>query len=228
MNRAVAVMKMHLVDRLTLVVLPLGILASSFAINVLIWLPMDADGRRTGGSVSTFIFVLAAGMFAVIRGLPFALGMGATRRSFAVGTAMTGAVLSAAYGTLYLVLQGVESLTNGWGLHGVFFDWAWFDRSVWPARWLVVVAAFFGSWVLGTAIAALWSRWGTPALVIGGPGLVLLGGGAVAVLTWQHWWHQVGSWFSSQTPMTSTGWLVVGSAALAVATWASLRRVSAS
>jgi hypothetical protein len=226
MNRATAVMKMHLVDRLTLVVLPLGILAASFVINLVIWLPLPQDGRQTGGAVSIFVFVLAAAMFAVVRGLPFALGMGASRRSFAIGTALTGGVLAVGFGTLYVLLGGLESLTNGWGLHGTFFDFSWFHRSVWPARWAMLVVSFLASWLLGTALAALWPRWGMVALVLGGPAVIVVGGGGFALITWQKWWDSVGSWFSGLTPVTSTGWLVLASAALATMTWASLRRVS--
>lgn len=227
MSRAVAVMKMHLVDRLTLVVLPLGILASSFVINLVIWLPIEPDGRRTGGAASTFVFVLAAAVFAVVRGLPFALGMGASRRSFAIGTALTGGVLAVGFATLYVMLAGLESLTHGWWLHGVFFDFAWFDRSAWPARWLMLVAAFSASWLLGTALAAVWPRWGMPALVVGGPALIVVGGGLAALTTWRAWWDGVGSWFAGLTPLTSTLWLVVACLALAAATWGSLRRTTA-
>jgi hypothetical protein len=228
MNRAVAVMKMHLVDRLTLIVLPLGILASAFVINILVWLPLGTDDRKTGGALSVFVFVLAAALFAVVRGLPFALGMGATRRSFAIGTALTGGVLALGFGTLYVLLAGLENLTNGWGLHGVFFDYAFLGRSVWPARWLMLVVAFLASWLLGTALASLWPRWGMPAIAVGGPVVILVSGGAFALLTWQHWWDSIGSWFSGLTPLTSSGWLVLASAALAGITWASLRRVRAS
>ncbi|HET6152463.1 MAG TPA: hypothetical protein VFE15_05870 [Marmoricola sp.] len=228
MNRATAVMKMHLVDRLTLVVLPLGILAASFTVNVLVWLPLAKDGRHTGGALAVPAFVLAAAIFAVVRGLPFALGMGVTRRSFVLGTLMTGAVLAVGFGTLYVLLGGLENLTGGWWLHGTFFDYSFFHRSIWPARWLMLVVGFFASWLLGTAVASLYPRWGMVALVIAGPAVVLAGGGAIALLTWQHWWHSVGSWFSGLTPVTSSGWLVLASAVLAAATWGSLRRVSAS
>lgn len=226
MNHAVAVMKMHLVDRLTLIALPLGILLSSFLINLVIWLPLSPDGRRTGGAASVFVFVLAAAVFAVVRGLPFALGMGASRRAFALGTTMTGAVLSLGFGTLYLVLGEVERASGGWGLGGAFFDFAWLERSSWPARWLLLVVAFLVAWLVGTALAALWPRWGMYALVVGGPLVVVLAGGAVALLTWQHWWDPVGAWLGGLTPLTSSGWLVLLGAASAAATWASLRRTS--
>ncbi len=73
MNRAVAVARMHLVDRMTLFVMPLGILAAAFVANLLIWLAVPEDSRTTGALMSIYCFVLAAAVLAVLKGLPFAL-----------------------------------------------------------------------------------------------------------------------------------------------------------
>jgi hypothetical protein len=227
MNRAVAVMRMHLVDQLTLVVMPLGILASAYVVNVLVWLPLDSENRKTGGALALPIFVLAAAMFAVVRGLPFALGMGATRRSFAIGTLMTGGVLAAGFGTLYLVLGRIEDATGGWGLNGTFFDFSFFNRSAWPLTWLMLVVTFLAAWLVGAALASVWPRWGMVALAVGGPALIILGGGVAALVTWQGWWSSVWSWLDGLTPVTSAGWLAALCLACAAATWGALRRVSA-
>jgi hypothetical protein len=226
MNRAVAVMKMHLVDQLTLVVMPLGILASAYLVNVLVWLPLAEDNRKTGGALALPIFVLAAAMFAVVRGLPFALGMGTTRRAFALGTLMTGGVLAAGFGTLYLVLGQIEDATGGWGLNGTFFDYGFFNRSPWPLTWLMLVVTFLAMWVLGAVLASVWPRWGMVALAVGGPLVVVVAGGLVALTTWRGWWGSIWSWFGDLTPWSSTGWLLLACAVCAAATWGALRRVS--
>ena len=95
-RRAIAVMRMHLTDQVTLLLMPLGVLASAFALNIVIWRFVPPDGRQTGGAVSIYSFVAAAALYAVVRGLPFALGMGSSRRAFTYGTLLTG-------GTGYLV-----------------------------------------------------------------------------------------------------------------------------
>jgi hypothetical protein len=227
MDRAIAVMRMHLVDHLTLFVLPLGILASSFAINIVIWSMVPADGRTTGGAASLYVFVLIAGMFQVLRGLPFALGMGASRRAFALGTAMTGLVIAVAFGTLYLVLRELEIATGGWWLSGSFFDFAWFDRSAWPVMWLLFVVSIAATFALGAWISGIWARFGTPAMVVGGPAAILLLGGAAVLVTWREWWSEVGHWFAGLTPLTATGWLALLAVVLTAATWGTLRRVRA-
>ena len=86
LNRALAVAHMHLVDRVTLFVMPFAICGSAFVINIVLWTFVPVDGRNTGAASSLHFFVLAAAILAVLRGLPFALGMGASRRAFVLGT----------------------------------------------------------------------------------------------------------------------------------------------
>jgi hypothetical protein len=228
MNRAVAVMRMHLVDRVTLFVMPLTILAAAFAINLALWQVVPADGRSTGGGASVYFFVLVAAMLAVVRGLPFALGMGSSRRAFTIGTGLVGLVIAVAFGTLYLVLQAVEQVSDGWGMRGRFFDFPWFDGSSWAIRWLLFVVSFATTFLLGAWVSATWARWGTLALVVGAPLLILLGGGGAVLVSWQRWWGDVWSWFGDLTPLTLTGWATLLAVVLGAATWATLRRVRAS
>ena len=227
LNRSVAVMRMHLVDRATLFVLPLGIVAASFATNIVIWSLVPTDGRSTGGAASLYVFVAIAAMFAVARGLPFALGMGSSRRAFALGTGLTGLVIAAVMGTIYLVLRTLERATDGWWLQGSFFDFPWFDQAPWPVVWLLFVVSIAATFALGAWLSGIYARWGTPGLVVAGPLAVLVGGGLAALVTWRGWWGDVGTWFADQTPLAAIGWCAVLALALTAATWSTLRRVRA-
>lgn len=225
MNRAVAVMRMHLVDRMTLFVLPLSILAAAFAVNIVIWSFVSVDGRKTGGAASLYFFVAIAAMFAVTRGLPFAMGMGSSRRGFALGTALTGLVIATSLGTLYFVLRIVERATDGWGLQGHFFDFAWMHRSPWAVSWLMFVVSLAATFALGGFLASIYARWSMAGLVVGGPVAILVLGGAAIVLTWREQWHSLGTWLAGQTPLSASGWMVVVALALTGAAWLTLRRV---
>jgi hypothetical protein len=227
MSRALAVAHMHLVDRLTLFVMPFAICAAAFAVNLVVWQFVPVDGRSTGGGASLHVFVLAAAALAVVRGLPFALGMGASRRAFVVGTGLTGLVLAALMGTVWAILRQVEELTNGWGRHGHFFDFAWMHRSSWGVVWLMLMVSIGACFALGAAVASIWSRFGTPGLVIGAPLAVLVLGGLSGLVSVQHWWSNVWSWFGDQTPLSATGWLALAVVVLTASSWATLRRVSA-
>lgn len=227
MNRSVAVMRMHLVDRMTLMLLPAAVLASAFVINVLIWSVIARDGRHTGAVACLPIFLLVTGALAVVRGLPFALGMGSSRRAFTLGTAMTGVLLSVAFGTLAALLRAVERLTDGWGMGGNFFDFPWMHRDPWPVVWLLFVLTCLASWTVGSLVSACWARFGNLTLVIGVPALILVAGALAILVSWRGWWHDVWHWCAQQTPATTSPWLIVLTALAAAATWSVLRRVRA-
>jgi hypothetical protein len=225
--RARAVAHMHLVDRLTLFVLPLGICATAFAVNLVIWQFVPVDGRSTGGASSLQFFVLAAAILAVVRGLPFALGMGASRRAFVVGTGMTGLVLAVFMGTVWAILRRIEEVSGGWWLHGHFFDFPWMHQSSWGVVWLMLVLSISACFTLGTAVASIWSRFGTLGLLVGGPVAVVVLGGLSGLVSIQHWWGHVWSWFGDLTPLSASGCLAVAVVVLTASSWGTLRRVSA-
>jgi hypothetical protein len=227
MNRAVAVMRMHLVDRVTLFALPLSIVAASFTVNIVIWSFVAVDGRQTGGAGALYVFVVLAAMFAVTRGLPFAMGMGSSRRGFALGTALTGLVIAAILGTIYFVLRIIERATDGWGMQGHFFDFPWMHRSPWVVSWLLFVVSLAATFALGALLASIYARWSMAGLVVGGPLAILVFGGIAVLITWQGGWHTFGGWLGDQSPLAATGWCGVLTLALTSAAWLTLRRVRA-
>jgi hypothetical protein len=227
MNRALAVAHMHLVDRMTLFVLPFAICGSAFVINYVLWLFVPVDGRNTGAASSLLFFVLAAALLAVLRGLPFALGMGASRRAFVLGTGLTGLVLAAVMGTVWAVLRRVEELSGGWGRQGHFFDFPWMHESSWFVTWVLLMLLVGTCFAVGALAASLWARFAMMSLVVGGPVAVLALGGLGVLTSVQHWWGDVWSWLGDQTPLSASGWLLLVVLLLTGATWTTLRRVTA-
>jgi hypothetical protein len=216
-RRTLAVARMHTVDLRTLLAIPLGVLASVIVINLLIWQVVSASGRQTGGAASLYVFLTIVGLLSVASGLPFAFGMGASRRAFLAGTLLTGLGLSTVFGLIYLVLQVAEHASDGWWQQGEFFWFPWFARSPEIVDLLFFVVSMFACFTVGILGATCWMRWNRLALLVGGPGTVLVVGGAVVLVTWRGWWHYLGHWFAAQTPLTATGWsalLVVVLAAL--------------
>ncbi len=227
MNRAVAVARMHLVDRMTLFVMPLGILAAAFVANLLIWLAVPVDGRTTGALTSVYCFVLAAAVLAVLKGLPFALSLGSSRRAFTIGTIGTGGVIALIMGVILFVLGRIEVATDGWGMHGHFFDLPWFESSPLVVVWLGLTVGLLAAFVVGILCASVWSRWGNRTLLYGAPVAILVGGGLGALVTWQHWWGHVLGWLDGQTLIETTGWLALLTVACGGLTYATLRRIRA-
>lgn len=227
LNRARAVAHMHLVDRVTLFVMPFAICGAAFVLNIVLWMFVPVDGRNTGAVASLPCFVLAAAALAVTRGLPFALGMGASRRAFVLGTGLTGVVLAVVMGTVCAVLRRLEELTGGWGRQGHFFDYPWLHESSWFVVWLMLMLGIGACFALGALAASVWARFGIIAMVVGGPVVVLVLGGLVVLTSAQHWWGNVWSWFGDQTPLSTSGWLLLSVVAFTGLTWATLRRVTA-
>jgi len=223
MSRALAVTRMHLVDGLTLFALPTGILASAFAINLAIWTVVAEDGRQTGGIASIYCFVAAAAALAVVRGLPFSMGLGSSRKAFSLGTLITGAILGLVFGTLCLVLQVIEHASDGWGLHGHFFWFSWFGTD-WALDWLLFVVSLIAVFALGALLGALVGRFQMMTVIVGGPATILVGGGLAVLITWKHWWDDIFGWFGDLTPATATLWCAVLAVACVAGSWAVLRR----
>jgi hypothetical protein len=227
LNRALAVAHMHLVDRVTLFVMPFAICASAFVLNIVLWMFVPVDGRNTGAASSLHFFVLAAAVLAVLRGLPFALGMGASRRAFVLGTSLTGLVLAGAMGTALAILRRIEEVSNGWGRQGHFFDFPWMHQSSWFVVWVMLMLSIGACFAVGALMASIWARFGMVSLVIGGPIAVLVFGGLAVLTSVQHWWGNVWTWFGDQTPLATSGWLVLLVLATTGLTWTTLRRVTA-
>jgi hypothetical protein len=72
MNTLVNVARYHLVDRLTDVALPWGIMAFSFLVNLVIATVLPSpQGDYTGGLVTIYAFLLICGALSMTRSLPF-------------------------------------------------------------------------------------------------------------------------------------------------------------
>lgn len=226
MNRSLAVARMHLVDRRTIFAAPAGLLALVLAINLAIWCFVPRDGRHTGGVASIYIFVICLASLAVVRGFPFALGMGSSRRAFSLGTALVGGLVSVVFGTVIWLLGILEEHTGGWGVGGHFFSFGWLSDANLPLRWLVVTMPFLAMFALGGAVAAVFLRWRIPGLFVSVLVVILLSGLVVIGLTWRHDWHNAQSWFTGLTPLTVCGWLTIVTLTCGLLGWSVLRRTS--
>lgn len=226
MNHITAVVRMHLTDRLGIFGLPPAILAASFVVNLAIFAAEPEDSRTTGGVAAIFVVLIIAAVLATARGMSFALSMGASRRSFALGTGMTGAILAATFGVLLLILNRLESATGGWGLHGHFFTFGWLARHNLAAGWLLTTLLLLSMFLLGAFASTIWLRWRQLGMLVSGVALFLVFGGLAALVTWQHGWTSIGQWFAALTPLTAAGWTALLCVPLASASYLTLRRVA--
>jgi hypothetical protein len=228
MTTLVNVARYHLVDRLTYLALPWGIMAFSFAVNLVIaaLVPAGPSGQYTGGLVTIYVFLFICGALSMTRSLPFGLMLGVSRRSYYLGTALLIVVLGAVYGLGLTVLQAVERATGGWGLALHFFRVPWIMDGPWYQTWLtsfVLLVLFFG---YGMWYGLVYRRWSLPGLVafIAAQILVTLGIAVVVSLTYNR--AAVGQFLTTITAPALTGILAALTVALGLAGLTTIRRVT--
>ena len=227
MKTLVNVARYHLADRLTYLVLPWGIMAFSFLVNLVIaaGLPGPA-GNYTGGLVTIYIFLLACGALSMTRSLPFGLMLGVSRRTYYLGTALLIVALGVVYGLGLTVLQAAERATGGWGVGLHFFRVPWIMDGPWYVTWLtsfVLLVLFFwyGMWY-----GLVYRRWNVVGLVtfIAAQVLVVLAV-IIAVSTTSNW-TAVGHFFTTLTALALTGVLAAVAVALGLGGLTTIRRVT--
>jgi hypothetical protein len=228
MNTLVKVARYHLVDRMTFVALPWGILAFSFLVNVIVSLsvPTGPHGIYTGGLATIYVFLLISGAMMMTRSLPFGLMLGVSRRSYYGGTGLLVVVLSVVYGLGLTLLQAVERATNGWGVSLHFFRIPWIMDGPWYQTWLtsfVLLALFF---LYGIWSGLVFRRWNVTGLVAFIAAQLLVALLAVVAVSSAHQWHAVGHFFTTVTALALTGALAVLAAAMGLGGLSTIRRVT--
>lgn len=228
MRTLVNVGRYHLVDRLTYVAMPWGIMMFSFLVNLVIagLVPSSPEGIYTGGLASLYAFLLVCGAVSMTRELPFGLMLGVSRRGYYLGTTLLIVVLGVVYGLGLTVLQAVERATDGWGFSLHFFRVPWILDGPWYLTWLtsfVLLVLFFG---YGMWYGLVYRRWSLPGLVGFIAAQVLVALGAVVAVTMTDHWHTVGRFFTTLTAPALTGVLAAVAVAMGLGGFTTIRRVT--
>jgi hypothetical protein len=227
MKTLVNVARYHLVDRLTYVALPWGIMAFSFLVNLVIATALPSpQGDYTGGLVTIYIFLLICGAISMTRALPFGLMLGISRRTYYLGTALLIAALGVVYGLGLTVLQAVERVTGGWGTGLHFFRVPWIMDGPWYQTWassfvLLVLFFLYGMWY-----GLVYRRWSVVGLVTFVVAQMLVALAIVAVVTLTHHWTAFGHFFTTVQAPALTGVLAALTVALGLGGLSTIRRAT--
>ncbi len=203
-SRILAVFRLHFVNPMLVAWMPLMIYTFIFAVNWLIWLIVsivshgDTEGMTrgtswSGASLFIFVWLLVVAVQAMNRTFHFALGFGATRRDYYLGTLLALVTLAAGWSILFSILGAIEDATGGWGLGGHMFAAVYFgDNGPIARTWYVFLLTLFFS-AIGLVAGSLYVRWKTFGLVafFAAIALLLLGAGTLIALTDS--WGAVGS-----------------------------------
>jgi hypothetical protein len=240
-SNILAVVRLHLVNRYSVFVVPWMIMGGIFVVNVVIWWIIfasvsneadRADAREgiaySGALFYIFVYMLVLGIQAVAFTFPFALGFSVTRRDFWLGSALTFVALSAAYSAGLTVLAAIEVATGGWGLGGTMFASFYFggEDASWIERFGLYFATYLFFYFAGAAIATIYQRWRNNGMLVlfGTLGLLLIAG--IALVSFTNSWPSVGAWFASSGPSGVIAWSIVPTAVAAVTGYFILRKAT--
>ncbi|GAB3295564.1 hypothetical protein [Parasphingorhabdus pacifica] len=229
MNRIVNVARIQLFCWFSSLALPWLILATSFGINVVIFSLIEGDegANTTGGLVTVYVFVFIAFLVAVREYLPFTMGLSVTRRTFYAATSALAVVQSAVFATMIYLLGLVESATGGWGVRLTFFGVPFLRQDNPLLQILSYMTPMMAVAFLGLFIGSISKRWGANGVYALTLGSLVVFGGAGILVTWQHKWAVVGSWFAEQSPLgLAVGWPALLAAVAAAGSFLVLRRAT--
>jgi hypothetical protein len=225
MSSSIKVARCHLVYPFILVLAPWAVLAFVFVVN-LIPTVFQGGPDPTKALASIFAFMAFAGVLTMIRSLPFALALGASRRSFYLGTIALVVALAAVYGLVIAGLQALERATGGWGVSMYFFEPQYILTGAWYLTWLTSFVCLVLLFVYGMWFGLVQQRWDTIGLLVFVFGQLAVGLIVIFIIGGNHDWHGVGHFFTAITAAGLTGLLAALAAVLCAGGFVLIRGVT--
>jgi hypothetical protein len=178
--------------------------------------------------LSFFIYFAILGSQAIGRSLPFGLTLGASRRSFYLGTALLGMALALVSGLALTVLQAIERATGGWGLSMHFFRVPYLLNGPWYATWLTSAVGVFAVFVYGMWYGIANSRWGLLGTLafVAVQALVVVTGAIVVSSGHWHVWATAGGSSAGLSALGLTGVVAALAVLLLAGGHATIRRAT--
>lgn len=225
----ITVARYHLVDRISLTILPWVIVVFDFAVFLAVVAltgPARHPQSQSGALAAIYVVFLVMGALSVFRSLPFGLTIGASRRSYYAGTTLLAVALAAVDGLALAVLQVIERATHGWGLTVHFFRIPYLFAGPWYLTWLTSFVGLTLMFVYGMWFGLVYRRWGLIGLLAFAAAqlIVLVGGAAIATAT--HAWPAVGHFFTTLSATGLTGLLAALAAVLLAGGFTTVRQVT--
>ncbi|KQQ93363.1 hypothetical protein ASF62_16890 [Leifsonia sp. Leaf325] len=200
------IVRLHSINPSVFFGIPAIILAGAWAVVMVIGLiaqgagatPADLENMRYSWAViSPQWYLVVVGVQAVGLTFSFALGFGATRRDFWLGTAVMFVLVSVLFAAVIATLVQIEIATGGWGLGVHMFDALWYGQTNWFVDFYTAFALEMLVLFIGAAVTTIYMRWRIPGMLIITAAFtaVLLGGIAWATLTSS--WAAIFEWFGA-------------------------------
>lgn len=209
-RRLLSVARLHAANPVTIFGTPALVVGVILIISIVIWwivrtlTPDDPESvmnvsqgfQYSGAGLWIFVYMMVVAIMAMNSSFALALGFGATRRDYMLGTVLTFVGLSALYAIIYGLLAALEEATGGWGLGGAMFtSFITGIDAPWWLRLFHVFALFLFFFSIGTVFGAIFVRGKATALLLFFAALGLALVGAAALITLTHSWGAFGQFF---------------------------------
>ena len=233
-RRVSTIMLLQLTNPMTLLGWPLTILSFVFVLNLAIYgIIQTAIGDATqgpvpvgvnGGIAFIYIYMLVMAVQSVNQTFPLALGFGATRRDYLLGTGALFALVSVGFSLLVSTMAMVERAANYWGLGLAFFDTT--SGATWAEYFVgnLLILLLFAS--IGAATASVYVRWKATGMYVFWASLIVVLVAAALLISWTASWGTVGEFFAGAGLLGTLAWSLVITAFSAVAAYGLLRRAT--
>ncbi|GAA4380396.1 hypothetical protein [Agromyces bauzanensis] len=156
------------------------------------------DGFRYSWAVlSPQWYLVVVGVQAIAYTFSFALGFGATRRDFWLGTSLMFVLVSVEMAAAIATLVQIEQATGGWWIGAGMFDTLWYGQQGWLVDFYTTFALQLLVLFVGASVTTVYLRWrmrGMMIMFFSAAALVLI---LVAGLTFTESWTAVFDWFAS-------------------------------
>lgn len=199
------IIRLHTVNPSIFFGVPWLILGAAWAVMMIIGLiivgaggPRDEmhEGMRYSWAVlSPQWYLVVVGVQAIGLTFSFALGFGATRRDFWLGTSLMFGIVSLMNAVAIATLVQIEKATDGWAVGIAMFDSLWYGQQGWLVDFYTTLALQLLVLFIGASITTVYLRWrmrGTMSVLFGSIALILA---FVAVATFTESWPAVIEWF---------------------------------
>lgn len=155
-----------------------------------------AGMRYSWAVLSPQWYLVAVGVQAVGMTFSFALGFGATRRDFWLGTSLMFGIVSVLNGIAIATLVQVEKATEGWWIGIAMFDALWYGQSGWLVDFYTTLALQLLVLFIGASVTTVYLRWRMRGMMVLSAAAIVLGLSALAVTTLSGSWPAVVEWFA--------------------------------
>lgn len=230
------IVRLHFVNPSIFFGVPWLILGAAWAVSMIIGLiitgaggpqeDMQAGMRYSWAVLSPQWYLVVVGVQAIGLTFSFALGFGATRRDFWLGTSLAFAIVSFLNAVAIATLVQVEKATDGWGIGIAMFDALWYGQQGWLTDFYATLALQMLVLFIGASITTVYMRWRMRGMMVVLFTSIALLLAFVAAMTFSERWPSLFEWFGSIGVVGAFSIVLVLAAVCAVGGYLVIRRAT--